>query len=406
MKKLTLYILLIISTHIEAQDTIRLDIPIKFEVKGKQILSDRDAQIINGFGQAIADNPLRHFAIYGGITFKPNYNKKYSIDLGIFFEERNHSAGNNTLDHLVFYPRITFHAIDTIQILNSKLKFVATAGDLWNEEFNDIIRVYNLDFHGMITKIGYKNIWLSLYRAGDLSYNVGLGLNELSKIEVAYQKKAYTIGLQYSRNSLDSEPVADSNFGVYNKLILNKESFLKLQVEARTNDRIGNSIALGTEYKTEIGIHKIKLRYQYYDDRFNENYFSFDKVDYNTNFLNFTGTQFYPLKNYYRPINQWAFFTAFQNSTIHNFELNYTVKKDIYKSLYFSGLMDVNLLHQSLLDQWLLFPAFDIGLGVTARNFISIEVSGTNKHMNLNTAYQGHSLSESPYFSITLSMKS
>jgi len=397
-------LLVLVLTNVNAQDSITVKIPLEYEVKGKHILSDRQAQVVNGFGSTLADNPLRHFAVYGGITFKPNYKEKYVVDLGIFFEERNHSAGNNTLDHLVFYPRITFRAIDTFKILNHELNFFSTAGDLWDEDYNDILRIYNLDFHGMITKLGYKNIWLSLYRVSDLSYNVGLGLNELDKIELTYHRKFYTVALQFSRNSLDNNPFKDHNYGVYSKFIMDSKSSVQLQAEVRANDRIGNGLAIAAAYQAVIGIHKLKLRYQYYDSQYNEEYITFDKVDYNTNFLNYTGTQLYPLKNYFRPINQWAFLTAFQNSSIHNFEFNYLVKKGICKSVYMLGLLDINLLHSSFSDDWSLYPAYEFGLGVTAGDLISIEVSATNKHMNLNNAYQGHSLSERPYFSITLSV--
>jgi len=64
------------------------------------------------------------------LSISPSYKNKYSADIGVFFEQRNHSAGNNTLDHLVFYPRITLRLINTLHISNASLNIEAVAGDI------------------------------------------------------------------------------------------------------------------------------------------------------------------------------------------------------------------------------------------------------------------------------------
>lgn len=396
-----LVIILIANIHCLSQDSIKIKIPLQYEVKGKQIINGIDTKIINS-SQTVANNPLTHFAIYGGLKLKPNYRNKYTLDIGVYFEERNHSAGNNTLDHLVFFPKISFQIIDTIQLSDQEIKVYAKAGDLWDEDFTDLLRFHNIDFHGLISKIGYKNLWFSVYRIGDLSYNIGLGLNEVDKLQLSYEIPKLTSAISFTKNSLDLAPNIDYNFGLFVKMDLTETVHLKLQLEGRANSRIGRGLAIGTEYVFNSTIHKLKFRYQYYSKAYNQDYFSFEKVDYNTSFFNFTGTQLYPLKNYYRTINQWAFFTAFQNNNIHNFEIYYFSKNTIYKKLYYTSSIDVNLMHSSASNNFRLFPAYDIGFGLNFGNIISVELTATNKHMNLNKVYQGHSLSESPFMSITL----
>lgn len=386
-----------------SQDSINVKVPFEYVVKGKQIINSRNSKIINS-NQTVADNPLVHFAIYGGIILKPNYRKKYSVDIGIYFEERNHSAGNNTLDHLVFYPKLTFKITDTLQVFGKKLKIKAKAGDLWNEDFNDIVRFYNIDFNGLMSKVGYKKIWLSLYRIGDLSYNIGLGLNEVSKLELSYQNTRILTTIHFTRNSIDITPKNDNNYGLYLKAKITNIINFKFQLDGRSNTRIGKGVALGAQVVMKYEKQKFKIGYQHYSKDYNEGYFQSDKVDYNTNFLNFTGTQLYPLKNYFRPINQWALFTSFQGSHIHNLEIQYSIKNDLYKKLYYIANVDINLLHNSASNQLLLFPAYEIGFGLNFGELISLELSSTNKHMNLNRVYQGHSLSELPFMSVTLSM--
>jgi hypothetical protein len=406
MKKYWTYIIILsVSINCYAQDSIKIDLPFSYEIKGKQIFNGNDSEIVNSFGQTVQDNPLRHFAIYGAMKISPNFKKKYSADIGIYFEQRNHSAGNNTLNHLVFYPRITLRLIDTLSLSNIDLKFKAVAGDMWDEDYNDILRFYNIDFHGFYSKVGYKKLWLAFYKISDLSYNIGLGLPEVDKLELSYQSTKTKIALHLTRNTLGIAPRFDYNYGIYSDYRIGKNGIFKLQIENRTNSRIGTGISLGAEYELKFTDNEFEIRYQYYDDQYNQEYFSFEKVDYNTNFLNYTGTQVYPLKNYFRPINQWALFTSFQGSNIHNFQVRYSGKKHIYKSLYFKAECELNILRSSFSNKWWLFPAYDTGIEIDLANFISMDITTTNKHMNLSTVYQGHSLSKLPFMSITLSMK-
>jgi len=396
-------IVLLISIQGISQDSLNIQVPLSYEVKGRQILNGTDATLINKDLQKVSDNPLSHFAIYGGILLKPSVKDKYSVDLGIFFEERNHSAGNNTLAHLVFYPKITFNAIDTIRISQRELKFKAAAGDLWDEDYHDILRIYNLDFNGMYVKVGIDNIWLSLYRVADLSSNVGLGLTELDKLELSYQRNKILVGMQLSRNTLNFGPFLDYNLGLFSKYNFSSKSNVKIQFEQRSGSRIENAFAVGIAYSLTQKNQKLKMRYQFYSGAYNEGYFRPGQVSYNTSFFNFTGSQLYPLKNYYRPVNQWALYTSFAGRDLHNIEIVYELKKDIYRQVYFKGIGDFNMVLDGQSYDFDLFPAYEIGFGMSLGGLFSLELAATNKHMNLDTVYQGHYLSELPFLSITLS---
>ena len=397
-------LLLLSCLSLNAQDSIKVELPWSYEIKGKQIINGNDSEIINGFGRKVQDNPLSHFAIYGAFKITPEYKNKYSADIGLYFEQRNHSAGNNTLDHIVLYPRITLRLIDTLQIGDLSLKFKSVAGDMWDEDYNDILRFYNIDFHGFYSKFGLKKFWIALYKIADLSYNIGLGLPEVEKFELSYRSRKTQVALHLIRNTLDDEPRFDYNYGLYADHRIGKAGLLRFQIENRSNSRIGKGLGLAADYLFNVVNDKVRIRYQYYDDQYNQEYFTFEKVDYSTNFLNYTGSQLYPLKNYYRPVNQWALFTSFQGGRIHNFELSYSVTKGLYKRLYFKGDYEMNILHSSFSNKWLLFPAYDTGVGIDFGDIMAIEITATNKHMDLSAVYQGHSLSELPFMSITLSM--
>ncbi len=388
-------------SNIFAQDSLGLSIPIKYELRGKHILNSTNAEIVRT-NRIITDNPLKHFAIYGGISVNPNYKNKYSVELGLYAEERNHSGGNNTLSHIVFYPKITFGIIDTFSLFGLKLKTEHIGGDLWDEDFKDILRIYNLDFHGFISKFGYKDFWVSFYKISDLSYSVGLGLPEMEKISLELKKKKFFNSLSISRNTLDLFPI-DYNISNYFSYSFSNKSSIKGQFETRLSQDLETGYALGLQFNTSWRSQVLKMKYQYYSSSFNQGYANNTMIDYTTSFSDFTGTQLYPLKNFYRPINQWAFFTSLQGNNIHNIELSSKIEKPLGKSLNFVSDIDINIYHGSL-NGWIFNPAYSIGLGIDFGNLIDFEITATNKHMNLDSFYQGHYLSKDPYLSIEIKM--
>lgn len=392
-------LLLLPFSNLFAQDSLDFSIPIKYELRGKHVTNSHGAKTKRNL--EIPDNPIRHFAIYGGVSFKPSYKQKYAVELGLYAEERNHSGGS-TLNHIVFYPKLTFSIRDTFLIFDREFKTENIGGDLWDEDFKDILRIYNLDFHGFISRFGRNNVWFSFYKVADLSYNIGLGLPEMEKISLEYEKKNFFNSLSISINTLDFFPTDYNLSNYFNYTFANKSS-LTGQLETRLNKDLETGYAFGLQYDTKWRSQVLKIKYQYYSSSFNRGYTNGSQIDYSTSFSDFTGPQFYPLKNFYRPINQWALFTSLEGNNIHNVEFSSEFEKPMFGALNFIGDFDINLYHSSL-GGWSYNPAYSIGINFDFGNLIDFEITATNKHMNLDSFYQGHYLSEDPYVAIEVRM--
>jgi hypothetical protein len=318
---------------LQAQDTTKISFPFQYELQGLHIVESGDAKVFNQ-NITVPDNPLNHFAVYGGFILSPTYKEKYSIDLGLFFEERNHSGGNYTLGNIAIFPKITFRIKDKLKLGNSHLGVSFTGGDLWDENFNDILRIYNLDFNGFILKLNYHRFSLALYKISDLSFSVGLALDEMNKFSLEYENNNFFHAASVTINSRDFAREIDHNLTYFTRYSFSENSKIEGQIENRINPNLNSGIAFGVKYFQAFNMHRFGLRFQFYNAPFNFGYRN-DNVSYGTDYFNFSGEQLYPLKNYYRPVNQWAFLTNYQSLDVYNVEFDYAVTRPLYKKLNF-----------------------------------------------------------------------
>ncbi len=98
------------------QDSIMLESVLSIETKGQHNLGalNSNYDCIHCVTGKVADNPLFHLGIYTGISHLLVINKNYSIETGLFLEERSSSHGNNTLSNLVVYPKSLIKVEDKI----------------------------------------------------------------------------------------------------------------------------------------------------------------------------------------------------------------------------------------------------------------------------------------------------
>jgi hypothetical protein len=393
-----------------AQDSLLIETEISNECQGQHNLAAIAKGGIGGIKQynksnsIISDNPLYHFAIYNGTVLKTTLNKKYSIETGLFMEERSYSHGNNTLSNLIVFPKIKLSAIDTFKILNRKINTYIKAGDFWDEDFQDIIRFYNIDFQSLEVNFGIQNWNFKTNVIGDLSKNIGLDLHEMYKFQLQHIQNKLTNSIALSINELYSFPNGyhpkerDFNLTFYSKYNMNSKSKLEVQLDFRINkpDSISKAIAIKYTYNSNKWI-KFHSALRYMDLAFNQGYANFKPSYRNGN--KFVGEQLYPLKNYYRPMNQWAFLTSHQYRDLVNFELNLNIKYPIYRKVSFFADLDYNFIYEPQLDKMFQYPLYNAGLNINfTKNFI-LTFSATNKQMNLDNFYETFYISKMPLFS-------
>lgn len=402
MKYLLTYFIFLFFSLSYAQDS--LSFSLMYEMKGRQSGAPLGSPSIPN-DIPLRDNPFNHFGIYAGTNFQVDYESKYKVNLGYYIEERNHSRGAHVLDQLVTFPYIHFSMNDTLRLTqDDQIEIYVKGGDLWDEDFNDILRIYNLDFQGYVAKIKFKRFGIGIYKSGDLSRGVGLNLHEYIKYLLEYTSDKLYVGLGGSVNEIHNSS-DDQNYTLVSKINFSKNLNGTFQYEIRSPNEGNNSSAYGFSIDYKKSDLFLSLGLKNYRAGFNLDYLpinpSFDGY-YSNEPGNFVGEVLYPLKNFYRPFNQWNFFTSFGGSNLWNIEFKLFYEKQLYRKLYFTCDLDVNAVNTSNARDTFVWPFYDIGLRVKFADQLFLDVTGSNKVMNLYSFYQTFSASQDPIFTFTI----
>lgn len=388
-----------------SQDSIKVQSEFSIDLKGRHVISAiaNNFDCFNCIFNKVENNPFHHFTIYNGFNFKLIFEDRYTLQTGLYLEERSFSGGSNTLSNLVLYPRIKISANDTISFLGKKYPFKVKGGDFWNEDVGDILRFYNLDYQALQIKGSIGNIWLGFFVIGDLSKNVGLHLHQLSRFSVGYEgnKLENTISLHFNEVVFDessSQPNPyDFNLSNYFKINLSHRVRLESQIDLRISKQQPISLSFGIrgDYKSDNLTVRSSIRY--YNSNYNLGYFG-DRPSYSSS-GSFTGEQLYPLKNYYRDFAQWAAFTELQNRNLLGYELVVNWTEKVYKPFGVFANLDLNIIGDINNYSGRTYPIYDVGISIEFLKVINGQISLTNKHMNLSNSYQTFYVSKAPFLS-------
>lgn len=400
-----------ISNWAIAQDSLRIDSKLSLELEGQHNL----ATFVSNFDcfhcpqNRITNNPIHHLGIYFGLTHHLTLNKKYHIETGIFAEERSHSGGSNTLSNLIFFPKILISAADTVKVFNREIRTHIKGGDYWDEDVDDILRLYNIDYNGLIFGFQYQNWLLNFMTIGDLSKNVGLDFPQQYRTSILFDKSHFRNAFHISLNELSSGANrshvvdADWNLSNYTKYQLSKQSELKGQVSLRLNSELGASIGSAIQVAFKTDELSIIGALRYYQEKFNQGYNG--RQPRFIGLGQFKGPQLYPLKNFYRPFSQWAVYTHMADSEILAFALQANWTKHLYKNWFYFNDIDLNLIGDLTDAQVLFIPFYNIGFQCKFLSQFTGRISATNKHMELRTFYHTSSASKVPFISLGLKLK-
>ena len=363
-----------------------------YEVKAKHMLEvHENKSCFDCPFNDISDNPFRHQAIYGGVNLNSNIKNKYFAELGIYLEERSFSGGSNTVNNWAIFPKLKFHSIDSFKIGGKEIVNKNLGGDLWDEDFDDILRIYNFDAQGLEMAFGLGNYWLTAMIIGDASRNIGLGLHELYKLTVEYRGDDFKNTLAFNYNQLiegnTGHPTpTDINLSEYVQF-KSKQWVFEGQVEFRINRETGLSMASGLKAQYEKSKFILVSALRYYSFEFNRGYSQRRQRFRSAN--SYVGTQLYPLKNYYRPMNQWMLISENRTGAV-NFECRMQYEKPFYNKLAFFTDMDLNLIYRfrNNYSRWEFFPLYDLGIQCSFVENYRAFISLSNKHMNLDKTFQ------------------
>jgi len=145
----------------------------------------------------------------------------------------------------------------------------------------------------------------------------------------------------------------------------------------------------------------IKTNLRYYSSFFNSGYKNPDIINYRgSEGSPYVGEQLYPLKNYYRELNQWAFFTDRQLTDILNLEFYLQYLPRIHNDLWGEFELDLNVNIENW--DWKIYPIYNVGISLYPIRDLKIKISLTNKHMNLDSFYHTFYISKVPRFAFEI----
>lgn len=307
------------------------------------------------------------------------------------------------------FPKILIEGRDTLKIFNKEYSFYVKGGDFWNEDVQDMLRLFNIDYQAIIAEVSGKNWGLSFMTIGDLSINIGLALPQTYRFGLTYRKKNFKNLASLTLNELVPRPVGihptdyDINLSNYSRKTFSPNFNIEGQIDVRLNPEMTSGLALGVQANYTESKVTISTALRYYSEVYNFGYRS-RKPNYTYGGDVFIGEQLYPLKNYYRNYAQWAAYTHIGPSDLIAVVLTSTWEEDIYRKLGLFYDVDFNYIHDITRKENYLLPIYNAGIQMRfLSNFIG-RLSLTNKHMELNDAYQTFAVSKKPFISFGFSM--
>lgn len=365
-------------------------------------------------------SPFQHSALYFKVGFNVAYKNKYKLDFNTFFEQRSWSAGVNNLDRYVVFPQFRFDLTDTITLGQHDLDWMFKLGNIYTDnELTSGLRAYNIDLFGYIAKLKHRKSKLSLFYSGDMYSSIGLLINDY-----CYLKYSRLVGenLEFgasfsSASNFRFKPKESKwypNYGLYvKKDVSDIELLIMLEyadkkIDLLTEEKYAN---LGGFLKIlyEDDFHKTNIKAEgnirYFGANYISGHYGGSAYLYRSNHSREArGEYLYPLKNYFRPLSQFALYSEYRPTQIISYELSLNWKQKLFNKISHDVDLEVlNLNTDGFYDEpntsftyyyYTYFLYYNIFPGFKAGFYL------TNKLMNVDVLYQTFYQSDKPFIGI------
>lgn len=367
-------------------------------------------------------SPFMHNALYFKTAFVVNYNNKYFFHFSPYFEQRSWSYGVNSLYNYYNYSKFSFVARDTLKTNNHIIPFSMEFGDFDSiVYYDDGLLDYNISKQGFRGKIRMVNNEFGFKYIADMAITVSLNIDEYVKVYYnRYINKNFDIGFNFEWIVLLDDPVNYANIGssfgyqILNGLSLNY-SLSYTTKSIKWSDKWPSDFAYLFSIKYTKKIKNSSLEFSLKNRFYGMNYKALNFMDtllwypykyrYRLKGLysNRPYLAYYPLKNYYRPVSQYALYSEYQDvEYIFGNELYLKWYKQLSKkfgneleleliNIIKSGNVKTSMFNYIFYSNFLyfnLFPGCKAGLYIT------------NKQMNLDAQYQTFYQMKYPFFGV------
>ena len=414
MKSLiTLVTFIFYLSNISAQDSTQWNTTFDVEGSGLHLYSPFDSKDIrlnkkifrkrrinNPFGHErfATDSPHFHFATYTGLKFKTSFRKKYHLQTNFFIEDRGASYGNIDLQNVVSFPKISFLINDTLKLNGHHFKINVRLGHLLEHQVDNGLRIYNVDDQAVDYQISYKNFFYRYNQIGDLSFAIGLDLEEYYNYSIGYQNNQFKIAISrsWSEMTFSNQEESYQTWNLFGNYFFKNKNELFFQ--------IGNRYVNGYDFTKNVGLllganfHLIKNKtfewnifpkIRYYSANYNRGHYNPLVILRQPNrnlYSNTVGRYLYPLRNYYYKFDQWAVFTEYQNENVLGLGLKSTLDWNIFRKFYIKTNFESLSIRSDQAFYHHIF--YEIDFCYSPIEGLEIGAKLTNKVFNLDAHYQ------------------
>jgi hypothetical protein len=382
----------------------------------------------------VTDNPFYHSAFYSYIKSKTSFKKRYFLLLNLAVEHRGMSYGANDLSNIVVYPIYQFGFQESLRFLKDTLHISFKYGCYNNNKLEQGLKIYNLDTQGPNLEFNWNNFHFKYNEIGDLSFGIGLMLQELYDFSISYKdifKNGcfFEFGFNHSINSYSpfvrnfgdfNYALNYSNYGSFGEYIFSNKNRIYYQYEIRSAPYVSlarnSAILLGAEFNKKFSKLQISLNpeLRYYGSVYNFGHKD-DSVNYrfkeqtdesNIDLYSRTvGRYLYPLMNYNNQFSQWAVYTDYQLQNIAGFELRNRIYWAFSKKIHFqSEIESCTLIKEFKREGNKCFTYFFYvnSLIYNIDNIFNIKFQITNKAMNLDNHFQTFYMTKKPFIGLCI----
>lgn len=376
------------------------------------------------FSGNYSNYPQWHFSLFAGLATKWTLKEGYSLHFTIIGEDRAGSYGVLKMNNIAVFPLIQAKIRDTIKLGKLHFPVKVHVGDMVNFRHRNGLSIYHVDVQGAKVSLGYKNWFLGYTSITDLSQHIGLQVGEvhaydfgLKGIKISSnQHLRLAVGYDYIPQALDFASPIISRFSAnlthtekptewyaelgYRQFLDNGNPFLI------SLPNFQESIAGLLGYSMRVENKKRFRSYQRAELRYYGYGYNHRRISTGTRYSNqtssgFIGRYLYPLRNTYRPMNQWAIFTEYQNKNVGAFCWDSRNRFRLKGNFWFQANVEwLAIFAQD--EPAFLYTLYESGLVFEPVKGLDIMLYASNKVMNLDVHYQTFYQSRWPMFGYSL----
>lgn len=338
------------------------DIKLSLDIEYKQLYQVSLTPIIPLVDHEVGDyrppdtndyySPFQHNALYFSIGTRLTYKGKYSLYFRSYFEQPNWSFGHQSTWLGRVFPVFLLSMSDSIYFKKRSVFWSFNMGDLYSiSESRFGLRAYNIDVQGVNASLNYQNYFTSILYVADMSQSIGLRMDEYFRVKLGRRFKLlddknwqyidYSITSDLSKNVFNGDTVNNVKYlfslGFDVDMHISDEfnisfigDYMINPVMISSNEVSNAALLVKMNYTKNFNKSSFQLNpsFRFYGINYRalnyENSYFGDKYRYRReNHPYSDGFFYYPYKNYFRPVSQFALYSEYQNvKDVYSLELS------------------------------------------------------------------------------------